>query len=104
RPPEPEPLFRRRSARVLISLVAVPLIVYLAVLTCLFVFQRNLLYFPDRSRPELAGLGQLGVREVQLTTADGLSLFSWYLPPREGRPLLLYFRGNGGNIGDRATR
>jgi fermentation-respiration switch protein FrsA (DUF1100 family) len=89
---------------VLISLVAIPLIAYLTVLAGLYVFQRQLLYFPDRSRPELAGLAQLGVREVQLATADGLSLFSWYLAPREGRPVILYFHGNGGNIGYRANR
>lgn len=88
----------------LISLVAVPLIVYLGVLACLYVFQRQLLYFPDRSRPELAGLGQLGVREVRLPTADGLSLFSWYLAPREGRPVILYLHGNGGNIAFRSDR
>src|SRR5205085_2557242 len=58
----------------------------------------------DRSRPVLAGLAQLGVREATLTTADGLALLCWYLPPPEGRPVVLYFHGNGGNIGYRADR
>jgi len=83
-------------------LVLVPVIAYLAVLAYLYVFQRQLLYFPDASRPRLGILAQLGVREVQLTTADGLSLLSWYLPAHEGRPMILYFHGNGGNIGHRA--
>ncbi len=39
-----------------------------------------------------------------MTTADGLSLFSWYLPPRAGRPVIAYFHGNGGHIGYRAER
>jgi fermentation-respiration switch protein FrsA (DUF1100 family) len=90
--------------RGLIWLVGVPLIAYLAVLSFLYVFQRQLLYFPDKSRPQLAGLGEFGVREVRLTTADGLSLLSWYLPPREGRPVVFYFHGNGGNIGYRGDR
>ena len=85
-------------------LVGIPLIAYLAVLAYLYVFQRQLLYFPDRSRPQLGFLAHQGVREVSLTTADGLSLLSWYLPPREGRPVILYFHGNGGNIGYRAAR
>jgi len=85
-------------------LVGVPLIAYLLVLAYLYVFQRQLQYFPDRSRPQLGLLAQLGVREVQLTTAGGLSLLSWYLPPREGRKVILYFPGNGGNIGYRANR
>ena len=84
--------------------VGIPLIAYLIMLAYLYVFQRHLQYFPDRSRPQLGLLVQLGVSEVQLTTADGLSLLSWYLPPREGRPVILYFHGNGGNIGDRADR
>ncbi len=88
----------------LIWLLGVPLIAYLAVLSLLYVFQRQLLYFPDKSRPQLAGLAQLGVCEIGLTTADGLSLSSWYLPAREGRPVILYLHGNGGNIGYRGDR
>jgi uncharacterized protein len=95
---------RRPLAGVLMWVVGVPLIAYLAVLSYLYVFQRQLLYFPDRSRPQLGALAQLGAREVSLTTVDGLSLLSWYLPPREGRPVILYFHGNGGNIGYRADR
>jgi fermentation-respiration switch protein FrsA (DUF1100 family) len=95
---------RRRLAGVLMWLVGVPLIAYLAVLGCLYVLQRQLLYFPDRSRPQLGLLAGLGVREVELTTADGLSLRSWYLPVDDGRPVILYFHGNGGNIGHRAER
>ncbi len=85
-------------------LVAIPLIAYLAVLSYLYLFQRQLQYFPDRSRPQLGLLAQLGVREVQLTTVDGLSLLSWYRPPRQGRPVIAFFHGNGGNIGHRADR
>src|SRR5207244_2564811 len=99
-----EPLPQGPLGRALMWLVGVPLLAYLMVLAYLYVFQRQLLYFPDRSRPQLAGLAQQGVREVSLTTADGLSLSSWYLRPRDGRPVILYFHGNGGNIGYRAER
>lgn len=88
----------------LIWIVGVPLLSYLAMLTYLFIFQRRLLYFPDRSHPFLAGLPQLGVREVALQTADGLSLSSWFLPPPDGGPAIAYFHGNGGNIAYRADR
>jgi hypothetical protein len=70
----------------------------------LYVFQRHLLYFPDPSRPELADLAALGVREITLKTADGLSLLSWYVPPRDNRPVIAYLHGNGGHIGYRAER
>jgi len=79
-------------------------VAYAALVGGLYLFQRQLLYFPDRARPELLGLEKLGVREVMLTTEDGLSLLSWYLPARPGRPVIAYFHGNGGHIGYRVER
>lgn len=70
----------------------------------LYIFQRQLLYFPVGGRPELGDLAALGVREVTVRTIDGLSLLSWYLPSRNGRPVIAYFHGNGGNIGHRSGR
>jgi len=88
----------------LVWLVATPLIAYLAVLSWLYLFQRHLLYFPERSRPALGELAALGVREVTYATTDGLVLLAWYLSPPEGRPVVAYFHGNGGNIGHRGER
>jgi len=79
-------------------------VAYAALVGGLYLFQRQLLYFPDRAHPELFGLQQLGVREVTLSTEDGLSLLSWYVPARPGRPVIAYFHGNGGHIGYRAER
>jgi hypothetical protein len=78
--------------------------VYGGIVGGLFVFQRRLLYRPRRTRPVLNDLVLLGVGEVELETADGLTLNSWYLPPRPGRPVIAYFHGNGGNIGYRNER
>jgi uncharacterized protein len=89
---------------VLYVLLGSALAAYTALLGGLYLFQRHLLYFPDRTRPALGELAPLGFREVTVTTADGLSLLSWYLPPREGRPVIAYFHGNGGHIGYRAGR
>lgn len=78
--------------------------VYAALVGSLYVFQRHLLYLPGWGRPVLGQLAVIGVREIKVTTADGLSLCSWYLPPREGRPVIAYLHGNGGHIGYRAER
>jgi fermentation-respiration switch protein FrsA (DUF1100 family) len=83
---------------------AIAAIAYLAVIAGLFLFQRELLYHPDRARPRLGSLAELGVQEVALPTADGLSLLAWYLPPRRDRPVVVYFHGNAGHIGYRADR
>ena len=80
------------------------MVAYAALVGGLYLFQRQLLYLPDRTRPELLGLEKLGVREVTHTTEDGLSLLSWYLPARPRRPVIAYFHGNGGHIGYRAER
>ena len=70
----------------------------------LYVFQRQLLYFPVGGRPVLGELAALGVLEVEIRTADGLPLLAWYSPPRDGRAVVAYFHGNGGHIGYRAER
>ena len=73
-------------------------------MTALYFGQRSLLYLPDRTRPRLGPLAEVGFREITLTTADGLSLLSWYRPPREGAPVVAYFHGNGGNLDHRLNR
>ena len=88
----------------LLSLLGGAASAYAAVVAALFLGQRRLLYHPDRAQPGLADLAGLGVREVALTTKDGLALASWYLPPPAGRPVIAYFHGNGGHIGYRAER
>ena len=96
--------FRFRRARVLFPLLGFAAVGYAALVGGLYVFQRQLLYLPDRTRPELAGLAELGVREVTLSTEDGLLLLSWYLAGHPGRPVIAYFHGNGGHIGYRIER
>lgn len=44
-----------------------------------------------------------GFSRALLETADGLSLVFWEAAPQAGKPVILYFHGNGGNAGDRAT-
>ena len=88
----------------MLPLLGFAVVAYGALVGGLYIFQRQLLYLPDRTRPELLGLEKLGVREVTLSTEDGLSLLSWYLPGRPGRPIIVYLHGNGGHIGYRAER
>lgn len=69
--------------------------------TALYVMQRSILFVPDVSRPDpAASRAPMMVRE-HATTADGLRLEGWWHPPAPGRPTMLYFHGNGGNVGYR---
>ena len=70
----------------------------------LAVFQRRLLYFPDRRLTHPAEAGMSGVEELRLMTDDGQMLVAWRLPPRDGHPLISYFHGNGGALVDRVPR
>jgi uncharacterized protein len=65
----------------------------------LFVAQRKLLYHPTTQRPSLGPLAALGTQDTALHTEDGLELFAWYLPPPSHAPVIIYFHGNGGDIG-----
>jgi uncharacterized protein len=69
---------------------------YVCGLVALFLAQRSFL-FPvpttARSSPQAAGFPQ--AEEHLLTTADGEKVIVWHVPARTGRPVILYFHGNG---------
>lgn len=66
--------------------------------------QRALVHHPDRSAPPPAADLLPGGRDVTLTTADGLELAAWWVPPPDGcRSTVLVAHGNGGHRGHRAA-
>ncbi len=78
---------------------------YLVFVGALYLFQRSMLYHPDRTRPEPANFGVPEMRPVTLQTDDGLALVAWWRPPSdETRPVMVFFHGNAGHIGYRATK
>ncbi|HEY5794171.1 MAG TPA: alpha/beta fold hydrolase [Bosea sp. (in: a-proteobacteria)] len=72
---------------------------YVAVLATLYLRQRDLVFPRNPARADIAQAGLAGAEEVTLTTADGERLVAWVVPPRSGKPVLLYFHGNAGNLG-----
>lgn len=74
------------------------------VLTLLWVFQRQFIYFPDASSVPSAGEAVPGAQDAVLTTSDGLELGAWYVPPAAGDRdvTVLVANGNGGNRAGRA--
>jgi hypothetical protein len=77
---------------------------YGVVLVAMYLFQRSLMYFPDphRTAPALAGLPE--ANELTLVSGDGERLVAWHVPPRDGKPLTIYFQGNAGGPGLRVER
>jgi hypothetical protein len=68
----------------------------------LWVFQRQLVYLPDRKPVVPAATALPGASDVVLRTEDGLELGAWYLPARAlGAPAVLVASGNAGSRGSR---
>ncbi|TAG17793.1 MAG: alpha/beta fold hydrolase [Rhodobacterales bacterium] len=79
-------------------------LLYAAALSGLYVFQRDLQYFPARRDPAPEAVGLRGVERVLLSTPDGETLVVWFSPAAPGRPTVLFLHGNAGAVADRADR
>lgn len=79
--------------------------VYCAGLVVLYVRQREML-FPippvGRTAPDAAGLPE--AEEHVLTASDGEKVIVWHVPAKPGRPLVLFFPGNGDFLAGRVDR
>ena len=78
---------------------------YLAGLVVLYLKQRDML-FPippvGRTTPDAAGLPE--AEEHVLTTSDGEKVIIWHVSAKPGRPVILYFPGNGDFLAGRVSR
>jgi uncharacterized protein len=99
---------RARSApyarRILIGTAITALCLYLGIAAVLYATQRSLMYFPDTTHttPAQAGLPQ--AEEVALTASDGVGITVWHVAPKNDKPVILYFHGNGGSLHYRVER
>jgi fermentation-respiration switch protein FrsA (DUF1100 family) len=94
----------KRTMVVLMGIAIGLLCVYAGVLAMLYFTQHSLMYFPEtiHTTPAAAGLPQ--AEEVTLTTSDGEHIITWHVPPRGGKPVILYLHGNGGALRYRVER
>jgi len=72
-------------------------------LSLVWALQRQFIYFPDSTPVPAADTVVPGARDVELHTADGLTLRGWYVPAQEPRREVSVLVANG-NGGDRAVR
>ena len=76
------------------------IVVYLLVLALVYVSQRDLMYFAERIDAHTPADYGLQMDVVQSRTSDHLILEHWFAPPQnETYPVLVFFHGNGGNLG-----
>ena len=86
------------------SLIILAILAYCGVLALMYVFQRSLMYFPDRTRTPPAAAGLPQAEEVILTSSDAEHLVAWHVPPHDAKPVVIYFQGNAGALNLRADR
>jgi fermentation-respiration switch protein FrsA (DUF1100 family) len=77
---------------------------YLMPVSYLYVFQRNFVFKPVGELTAPADKGLAGVAVRRFAMADGVRLTGWYAPAEAGKPSVLYFHGNAGNLSGRAER
>jgi fermentation-respiration switch protein FrsA (DUF1100 family) len=79
-------------------------IFYVVLLVVVASLQRALLYFPRAGTLSPSDAGLASAQALEVETADGETLVAWHIPAAAGKPLLLYFHGNGGSLVERVPR
>jgi alpha-beta hydrolase superfamily lysophospholipase len=100
--PRPRSVSRTMTALGWIAVIALAL--YVGLTTMVYLAQRSLMYFPDtlHTMPAEAGLPE--AEEVQLKASDATPIIAWHVAPRDDKPVILYFHGNGGSLKYRVER
>jgi len=88
----------------MLRVLAVVVLIYLAFVALMWVFQDRLLYLPEVGGRDLeatpADIG-LDYKDLELETADGVRIHGWFVPAERERAVVLFFHGNAGNISHR---
>jgi hypothetical protein len=69
----------------LMRLALVLLLILVLLTAVLWLLQRRLIYFPDRSAPPPGAEVLHGAQDITLNTVDGLGLAAWLITPHRER-------------------
>ena len=95
---------RRRTVIALQWILISAAVAYIGLVVGLYAGQRSLMYFPAQRRTAPADAGLPRAEEVTLPTSDGEKVIAWHVPPAPGKPIVLFFHGNGDSLAGRAGR
>jgi uncharacterized protein len=91
--------------KILIGILLLIAGAYGAALGVLYFGQRGMMYRPPETTarsPERAGFQE--ARTVRIKTKDGERIVTWLVPPKEGKPIVLFFHGNSEILAWRVKR
>lgn len=78
---------------------------YIGLLAAVYLLQRTVMYpAPQIGRTSPAAAGFPQAEEITLDTADGEKAIAWHVPPSDGKPVVLFFHGNGEVLAWRVPR
>ena len=77
---------------------------YVVLVAAMYMGQRKLLYHPDNTLGPPGSHGIAEVVPIKLTSDNGQPVTSWFRAPGTNKPIIIYFHGNAGHIGDRGTK
>lgn len=83
--------------RLLLAVVIVVAVAYGGVIAYMYVNQRALQYDAAGEMTPLADTALAGAEAVAIAVGDGV-VNGWYQPPRDGLPLIVYYKGNAGSF------
>lgn len=76
--------------------------VWAAVVGIMYLGQRSMIYFPDQTEPHPHDHGLPRMESIRIAVEDGVEILAWWhAPADETHPVLVYFHGNAGHIGER---
>jgi len=77
---------------------------YAAICVGLYAAQRTMVFPKLADHVTAAAAGFAEAQEITLNTSDGERLLAWYVPPKAGKHLFIYFHGNGDTLNWRVDR
>lgn len=83
------------------TLVVIAALAYVGLGVLVFLRQSSFVYCPARDIAFTPSHWNLTFDDVRLKTQDGEEIAGWYIPAENAEWTVLFFHGNGGNIGDR---
>lgn len=87
----------------ILKFIVYGIMAYAALIALIFLFQKHLIYFPSKQKPNIAKASW--AKEMHVLTKDKLVLHGWWSPPKDvSQPVIVYFHGNALNIENREPR